>query len=826
MPRLLRAFLFLLVSLGALLLIGLYWTFYRPLPDYDSELSLSSLDKPVDVHWDSFGVPHIYAGTEEDLYRTLGYLHAQERIWQMTLSQLVAQGRFAEFFGPELIPLDRYHRTLGFYDLARQIHEESSPRVKRVLEAYSAGVNEWIETHPKDLPIEFALTGLEPIPWSPVNAHAMARLMAWEMNVSWWSEMALGTLSRELPASVIQDLIPQWPADDPVMMSDTRSLAVRGAASGGEEEMSAGEAMLRTELKRRELLGLSEAGVGSNAWVVSADKSETGAPMLAGDPHMALSIPGNWFEVHLSVDGRNLSGATLAGAPVVVLGQNDHYAWSLTNMMADDTDFFRERRHPEDPDRVLADSTALEPIYEEVERKHHVIRVKGGDDHLFTSRWTRHGPLINDIYPEPALTDGELLSMQWAGHEVSQELGAFLDLNWGTSMETFREALSRFHSPGQNFAYADREGNIAIFSAARLPVRSGNPVLFRPGWDPGADWRGWIPFDELPAVINPEKGYVANANNQLHDASYPWYIGTFWEPPSRIARIEEWLEQDSTHTVESMQQLQFDSYSPFAREIIEQIVPVLRSGMDRYPGLEEILPYLENWDYHYSPESTAASLLDAFVLHFGQRLFGEWMEPEVFDIFSRTQNLPTRTISRYLTPETFLFQQTPFSDLEARETLILESMSEAVLHLRETVGPEPIDWRWEEVHQLTLFPPLFGDLVRSGEAPVALEVIVNNLMARGPYAVNGHAMSVNKAQYRWDRPFETDLGPAIRRVVDLSNIGRSYSVLPTGQSGNPLSQFYGDQTDLWLQGEYRHMFQDSTFFREVSYTTNRFLPKE
>ncbi|MEX0594359.1 MAG: penicillin acylase family protein [Balneolaceae bacterium] len=819
MNRLFRGFLFLIVTLGTFLLLGLYWTFYRPLPDYEDDLAMDGLHEQVDVHWDSFGVPHIYARNRDDLYRTLGYLHAQERIWQMTLSQLVAQGRFAEFFGADLIPLDRYHRTLGFHELAQKMHEAASPDVTRILESYAAGVNEWIDDHPKDLPVEFALTGLKPIRWSPVNAHAMARLMAWEMNVSWWSEMALGYLSQNLPASIVQDLIPEWNPQDPVMMSGVPDAVLSGAADTGVE-------MLRQELKRRDLLELSGAGVGSNAWVVSADKSATGAPILAGDPHMALSIPGNWYEVHLSLNGRNLSGATLAGAPVVVLGQNDHYAWSLTNMMADDTDFFLERLHPEDSSRVLADTTSIEPLYEDVIRKHHVLRVKGEDDHLFTSRWTRHGPIINDIYPEQALTDDHLLSMKWTGHEVSQELEVFLDLNWGTSMETFREALSGFRSPGQNIAYADRDGNIAIFSAAGLPIRNGNPVLYRPGWDPGADWQGWIPFDELPSIVNPEKGYAANANQKLHDETYPWYIGTFWEPPSRTERIEQWLERDSTHTVESMQTLQFDTFSPFAQEVIEQIVPVLRSGLQEHPEFDRILPYLENWDYHFRPESTAATLLDVFLLQLGDALFGEWMEPEIYAIFVRTQNLPSRTLKRFLDPDQFLFGQTRFGDSQARERLIRESMSDALDWLREEVGPEPIDWRWEQVHRLTLYPPLFGDLVRRGDAPRLLEMIVTNLMTRGPFPVHGHAMSVNKAQYQWSRPFETDLGPAIRRVVDLSNIGRSYAVLPTGQSGNPFSEFYGDQTDLWLQGNYRHMVQDSTFFREVSYTTNRFFPSE
>ncbi len=820
MKVLVRTALFLLLFLAGVAILAFYWTFYRPLPDYSAEIRLSGLQEEVEIHWDSFGVPHIYAGSEPDLYYALGYVHAQDRLWQMTLTQITAEGRFAEFFGEELIDLDLHQRTLGFWETARRIEQQAPPEILDLLESYSRGVNDFVEKNRRHLPIEFTLTGIDPFSWSPVRSFVLSRLIAWEMNNSWWNEIIYSILAERHPPEVVQQLMPDYP--------EWTGMAGRYTEGPVADKALA---MVDREFRLRELTGRTGAPAGSNAWAVSGEQTESGYPLLAGDPHLGLWMPGHWYEVHLHLNGRNVSGATIPGAPVVVLGQNDHFAWTLTNIMADDTDFFLERVAPHNPELYLADSLQSGPVWEPFEWREEVVKIKGGDDLLLRVRSTRRGPVISDIHPagplEAAGPDGShLIAMQWVGHQVSQELLALYRINWSESFQEFLQALEGFHSPGQNFIYADRQDNIALISAARLPVRDGNPVLLRKGWDPDQQWKGWIPFDQLPRTVNPGSGYVANANNRLHDDRYPWYIATFWEPPSRIQRIEEWLSGQTPRrkmTVNDFQQMQLDNYSVHARDLMEQIYPVLRRMEDRI-DFQVVAPYLENWDFRYETGSTAATILDAFFIRLIRNTLQDELGEEDLELFLRLKNVPVQVMNRLLQENTFLFDDATTRGLESREEIIARSMQEAIEWLRREYGEEPFQWRWENVHTVSLRPPLFSDAASEEGASRLLQLIVNNLLSKGPFPVGGHAMSINKGQYDLLEPFRMKLGPSIRRVVDLAQPGRSLSVLPTGQSGNPLSDFFGDQTDLWLHGQYRYLYHDNTFFHEVSYQTMRLIP--
>ncbi|MEX2363341.1 MAG: penicillin acylase family protein, partial [Balneolaceae bacterium] len=339
-------FLILLIGFAGL---AFYWTFYKPLPDYNANITLNGLSTEVDIHWDTYGVPHIYADTEEDLYFALGFVHAQDRLWQMTLSQIAAEGRFAEFFGDDedLINLDKYQRTLGFWKIAQKLEREVlNDEDRSVLQSYSNGVNAFIDNNANRLPVEFSLTGIDPIRWNPTRSMAMNRMLGWELNISWWSEVTYGYLKSVLPPELMDELQLKYPNDAPTSLDDAESMGLSSSLMP----------MLQQEINKRKLLQIEGSHVGSNAWVVDASKTNTGYPLLAGDPHLGLDMPGKWYEVHLNLDGKNLSGATIPGVPVVVLGQNDHIAWTFTNIMSDDTDFFLEQIDPEDRGRYVADS--------------------------------------------------------------------------------------------------------------------------------------------------------------------------------------------------------------------------------------------------------------------------------------------------------------------------------------------------------------------------------------------------------------------------------------------------------------------------------------
>ncbi|WP_020402350.1 penicillin acylase family protein [Gracilimonas tropica] len=813
--KLLIFFLILILGFAGL---AFYWTFYKPLPDYEESISLNGLSEPVEIHWDEFGVPHIYAKNEQDLYYALGYVHAQDRLWQMNLTQIAAEGRFAEFFGndEELINLDKYQRTLGFWKMAEQLVDTLNQQERQVLGAYSNGVNAFINNNRNRLPVEFSLAEIEPLEWNPIRSIAVSRMMGWELNMGWWSEVTYSYLKEKLPPAQFDQLQLRFPDTAPTTLNDEQSLGLSSALMP----------MLKQEIKKRELMEMEGTHVGSNAWVVDGSKTESGYPLLAGDPHLGLDMPGKWYEVHLNLNGKNVSGATLAGVPAIIIGQNDDMAWSFTSIMSDDTDFFVEQQDPQDRGRYVVDSLENgEAEYQQFDRIREIIKVKNGDDRSFEIRYTKHGPVISDIYPAEDLTDNKLISMRWTGYEITNELRTLYKINWADNFQDFKDALPSFGVPGLNFMYGDTEGNIAMYSVAKLPIRTGDPITMRRGWDPEQDWQGFIPHEQMPRVINPDNGWIANANNKLTTDSYPYYIATFWEPPSRIERIEQKLTDDKTFTYRDFEDLQNDSYSNFAAKLTPQILQIIKS-QDEY-NFDLPISYLENWNFEYSLSSTAASIFDVFMLNFTKNSLLDDFGEVAYNNFVHYENIPVRTMTSLINTESPLFDDTSTDSVETKEDIVIKSMQDAILFLSDSLGSEPYEWRWEQLHTITFEPPLFAQAADAPDAPSSLKLIVNNLLSKGPYEVESHGMSVNNGQYRWENPFEMVLGPSIRRISDLSDMSKSKSILPTGQSGNPLSDHFGDQTEMWLSGQYRWLYQDSiALFQESDVRTMRLVPGE
>lgn len=808
--------IFILIILVGFAGIAIYWTFYKPLPNYKSTESLSGLHQSVNIHWDSYGVPHIYAKDQDDLYFALGYVHAQDRLWQMTLFQMAGQGRFSEFLGEDLLPVDKHQRIIGFWDTAKKIQAAMPDSTLRVLKAYTRGVNAYVNNNRNKLPIQFALVDMDPIPWTVTHTIAISRLLAWQLNVSWLSEIDYAYLQKKLPADKFNQLL----------LNNTDQPPAQVASKQANKLESSLVPMMNQELKIRKLLNEQGTHVGSNAWVVDGSKTETGFPLLAGDPHLGLNAPGKWYEVHLHLNGKNVSGATVPGLPAVILGQNDFLAWSLTNLMEDDTDFFLEQQNPNDRGQYIADTSNVDStaVYEPFKIKREVIKIKGGAEKVMEKRSTKHGPVISDIYPTSSMTDGKIITMQWTGNQVSDEFDAFYKINWANSFNDFQQALSEFKVPGQNFMYADKTGNIAMFSVGKVPIRNHNPILFRKGWDPDYDWKGYIPFQEMPRIINPEQGWIANANNKVTPDNYPYYIGTFWEPESRIKRIRQYLTQNDTFSPDIFKIMQNDSYSYQARVINNAILPVLKNADPKY-NFETVISYLDNWNYKYEPSASAASIMDVFYMKLARNTLQDEMGKTAYSDFIKLESMPVRTMDRFILNGSSFFDDVRTDSVETERGMILKSMAETSSFLADSLGQEPFEWHWENLHTITFKPPLFGQAADKPDAGMPLKLIVNNLLSLGPFPAPGHGMSVNNGEYSWNDPFEMRLGPSIRRIVDFSDMSRSLSILPTGQSGNPLSAHYGDQTTSWLNGSYKYIYQDSSFFKNTTYETMTLKPQ-
>ncbi|MDR9446943.1 MAG: penicillin acylase family protein [Balneolaceae bacterium] len=788
MKTLLKLLLFLVVFILGITLLSVYLTLNRPLPQLDGSIDLPGLQQEVDVTRDGHGVPTIDAASELDAFRALGYVHAQDRLWTMTLAQLAAEGRFAEFLGPDLIPFDQYQRTLGIWEVAQQIEATLSPQMRQRLQAYANGVNAYTEDEARNLPLEFALLDMKPIQWTPTYSIAMTRLMAWQQNVSWWSEVTAGWVAGQLPRARVNELLPDQP----------------------EPPFADLMPMLDLELASRERLGIEGSFVGSNAWAVSPSLSASGQALLAGDPHMGLNMAGNWYEVTISSPEYSATGATIPGAPFIIIGQNGNVAWSLTNMMADDTDFFVL---PESQPDALSGSEIITP-------RNEVIRVKDGADTLIQVRETPYGPIISDIYPSQGLVAEQTITLKWAGHTPSMELDAIYGFGQAQTVEEFREAAKDFHSPAMNAIVADKQGSIAHIPMARLPLRRDAQVGFREASQDGVlpqDWQQWHYPIETLTRINPEKGWVANSNNKIDPVGYPYYIGTFWDPASRITRVQELFASTSPpYTLEEMGQWQADVTSPHARDLLERLLPSLQEPTLTEPAtakqqqdVELALTYLLNWDYTYSTESTAASIFDMMVLELTELTLQDDLGEEGYEAFVRLETLPVRSLKRLIDLQSPLFDRTTTPNrTETLDDLVVLAVERALDKLRSTYGAETYQWRWGAIHQVHFMPPLFGEAAADPEAPQALKLIVERVLSHGPFPSTGHGMTINNGQYNWNEPFRQTLGASIRRLVDFAEPLDAQTILPTGQATNPFSEYFGDQTDQWLTGQTKSISLD------------------
>src|SRR6056297_3686779 len=813
MKILFRVTLFIIILLiGIAGIIG-YQTFYKQLPDHSGVTGVSGLQNPVDVHRDPYGVPYIFADSEADLYFAVGYLHAQDRLWQLTLAQIMAEGRFSEFLGEPFIEIDKHQRTLGIWRTAESILGETSPQMLRKLESYSDGINTYVSQNRRKLPIEMTLLGISPIEWTPTHSIAVSRLMAWDQNIQWKSEIALALLSAEIGQARVNQLLP--------------GQYNRGFTSihhtDGQSVASVAKEFLEIDDTIKQMMQNNGAAVGSNAWAVNGDLTTSGSPLLAGDPHMGLSIPGNWYELHASTPDFSITGATIPGAPFVVLGQNEHLAWSITNMMADDTDFYLIQNNPNNVNQYVADTSNGVAVFEDYEWQQEIIRVKDADDVLFRIPHTRHGPIINNIHPDGGNIGVKPVAMRWNGHDISHELQAMYDMNRAKSLDDDTDARRQFGSPVMNFIYADNRDNVARIGAGRLPARFDDAINFREGWDPDQDWNEWIPFERLPREINPESGYVANANNRVVTDTSPYYIGRFWASDSRISRIEFLIEENDSMNINTMQIMQSDIFSEHAAELTEVLLPLLRNSQQDNE-FETVLTYLENWDFRYRVNSTAATIFDLFFLKLSDRILSQDIPEELMEGIYRLEYIPVRMMKEILTDGSSYFNIANEETEQFRLNTVRAAMTETIEQLTNQLGSEAFSWRWESVHTLTLRPPLLGEISDNPESPETLGLIVRNLLSKGPYPVSGHGMTINKGEYSWNNPFAVTLGPSIRRIIDFSETYRSLSVLPTGQSGNPLSANYGDQTDMWLDGRYRYIYSDSTFFLETNVESMRLIP--
>ena len=756
-----------------------YYLVTRSFPKISGTISVQGLTHEVKVYRDEYGVPHISAQSEYDAFFAVGYTHAQDRLWQMDLMRRAGSGRLSEVLGEPALKIDKMFRTLGLWRHAQKLSQFIDEDTRKALQAYADGVNQFISTHNGKYPIEFDMLNIEPEPWTVEHSLLVSRLMAWELNYSRWVDLLLAELVQRFGEEKAKEIFPYWPEDAPFIIP--KELKGKSVANDLRPLFDA-------EGEYRSLLGFHALESGSNAWVVSGKKSVTGKPILANDPHLLLMSPGRWYEIHIAAPTFDVAGMSIPGVPFVVAGRNQRIAWGITNAMMDDNDYyFEEVDSLQHPTRYKFNDE-WRPIVEVVD----TIMVKGLLPVALSIYSTHRGPIVNKMEPT-AQSLTSLISMHWVGHEISNEAGAFYRISKASNWQEFQEALKLFAVPAQNFVYADVDGNIGYRTGGRLPIRkTKGPTLPFPGWTDEYDWKGFVPFDQMPHVFNPPEGFVATANNKIIDDSYPYHISNYWESPWRSIRISEVLREQEKFTMEDMQRLQFDLLSTQAREFVPYILHAYDSVAVTDPVVKTMLEYFHNWTYEMRKEDVSTTLFQATVTKLVYNTFHNKMGDRLYSLYDTLASTPLSALSHLLkNPDSEWFDDWKTPERQTRDDCIRKSVSDALSDLKARLGGELKEWRWGRLHTVT-FGHVFG---------------VNKLLAGffnvGPFPVGGSHATVNVGQYFLAHPYESVVGPSMRQIFDLADVNDTRTVLPPGQSGQVFTQHYKDQVMLWLNGGYK-----------------------
>lgn len=799
-----------LVSVGALA------TMRRPLPRIDGSLDLPALQQQVEVLRDRWGVPHIYATNNADLFMALGYVHAQDRLWQMEVNRRTGYGQLAEIFGEPALSTDRFVRVLGLGRTARRDVEALDDATSSVIAAYVAGINAFLETQSTRLPIEFTLLRYHPQPWDVADVLVWGKVIAYGLSLNWSIELLNARLVEVVGEEQARALMLHYPDDHPLTVPPD-SFYRHGI----------GEEFFHSEDPSRSNGATYGTGYiygqGSNAWVVSGRRSSSGKPLLANDPHLTVSLPCIWYEVHLEGGDYAVSGVSFPGLPGVVIGHNQHIAWGITNAMTDVQDLYIERFHPMDP--LLYEWCGN---WERADLVQEEIRVKGQPEPVLEEVViTRHGPVITPVAapaesmlsveqdeprPEsslPADSHNEgahrtLLALRWTGLDTSHVVQSALDLNRARNWQEFRAALAKWDTPPQNFVYADVIGHYGYALAGKLPVRAqGDGRLPVPGWTGTYEWTGYIPAAALPAAYDPADGIVVSANNQITDSSYAYHTALHgeWMSGYRAARIRELLDETPRHDVHSFARIQLDQCSRPGLQLAQLLADLPLSD----PLEAQARDMLVEWNGELHPGSVGGTIYATLRYHLERQAYA------------------TLDALRYAKSGMGLFQVLPGGEMLSRRALpgilariaaahdaegvdlwlgpdrtwndvLQECMRLTVNELRQTLGNNLNHWRYGRRHSLTL---------RHVMSNIPILAPVFN---RGPWPTGGDIDTICLGYMPRDTATRSlYVAPQYRQICDTSNWDASLSILLGGQSGHPASRYYSDMAALWMRGEYHPM---------------------
>lgn len=763
----------ILIILGGLIVVGIHFYVASSLPKIEGDVVVEILDEDVTVTRDGHGVPHISAKTEADLYRAQGYVQAQDRLFQMDLARRQASGTLAEVVGETAIESDKLFRTFSLRNAAEKSWETYDDETKQILEWFAEGVNAYINEG--KLTYEFALLGYKPEEWTPIDSLTIGKYMAYDLGGTWKLQAFNHWAMQNLTEEEAKELLVKYPEGAPSIIEANLNNSVKVAGE------------FNTELLPNEFNG-------SNNWVISGEKTETGKPLLANDPHLSLGTPSIWYEMHLQSPEQNVSGVIFAGVPGIILGHNESIAWGVTNVGPDVQDLYIEIPNPENPTQFKYDGK-----WEDAEVRNEPIKVKNGETIDFEVVVTRHGPVISD-YMFGEETPDAVFSMQWTALEPTHEFRAILGFNKATNWDEFEEALEDFKAPAQNFVFASTDGTIAYKAVGNIPIRkSGEGELPVPGDSSEYGWEGYIPFDELPSVINPEEGYIVTANNEVIGEEYPYHIANYWAPPYRYERIVELIESvdgsETKLTSNDMKAIQSDKKNLYAEEFLPHILETLKK-MDTEGKYEEIITLLEEWEMFDNKDEAAPLVFNLLMDNVQKTLYDGKLPEDIYELMPAKYQVTDQLLRDAYAGNPGVW----VTEAGGIDQVIFDSFEITITDIKSKYGTKASKWTWGSYNKLTFDHPLSA-------ASDFLAQYINP----SKQSVGGSRITVQAAGN--DGQGNVNHGASWRFVVDLNDLSHSFQLVAPGQSGHVKSKWYDDQSADWVYGRYHQTNIDGNLIK-------------
>lgn len=771
--------------------LALHWLLDRAAAQRNGALTLSGLESPVQVFFDAWGIPHIDAASELDGYHALGYLHAQDRLFQMDMLRRIGGGRLAELFGPEALETDRFFRTLGINrfarDYARRMRAQAEQPHVQAMQAYLAGINAYIDSGAR--PVEYRLLLSRPDSFSMADIAHISGYMAYSFAEAFKTDALVDHIRGTLGERYLTDLVIDWPEQLPPR---SHQPATTQAEAGAESALLP----LLQQVVRIEQRLPAPRFLGSNAWAVNAHLSDSGAPLLANDPHMGFAVPAVWYEAHLRTPQQEVYGHFLAGIPFPLLGHSREHAWGLTMLMNDEVDFYREQLNPDDPDQVRSAGQWVDlSVHDEV------IKVRGQEDRLIRLRSSRHGPIINDSVPAADGTPPPApVSLSWTFlHPDNDVARGFYGLSRATSVTAFAAAAAQHWSPGLNAIYADRSDTIAHFTLGRLKTASANGQGFALLDGATASAPALRPFSANPRSINPRSGMLWSTNQPFNGVSPRQRISGYHAPSERAERLSELLASKSRFDLSDFKAMQLDNQRPQALALIQDALPLLEHQLlrsDLRAPAQRARELLADWDGQFRHDSAAASIYQRFQDALMEALFADELGDQ-YSYFRQTLMAEKSLSWLYWTPASVWWDNRLQPSRDGRQAAIEHAWISTIEGLTAQLGIQPERWYWSRLTSLQHQHALHERLRFAG------------IFAVDAVSVDGGRETLNNMSFPLgESQYAVKAGPSTRRLIDLADLNSTLGSNPLGQSGNPFDPHFDNQVELYNSGRYRTQLFD------------------